>query len=189
MNILEERILQDGILKDGNILIVDSFLNHQIDIKILEAMAGKVKDKFKEDKITKVLTIESSGIAIGTIVAQTLGVPLVFAKKNMARNLDDEIYETSVASYTYKNNYPVAVAKKLISKDDNVLIVDDFLAEGNACYGLIDIVNQAGANVAGISIAIEKGFQNGGRNLRADGYKLFSMAIIENFTDGQIIFR
>lgn len=189
MKLLEDKILKEGIVIEGNILKVDTFLNHQIDVELLEAMAEDAKEHFKNYEINKILTIEASGIAIGTVFAQAFKTPLVFAKKNSARNLDEDRYTSIVKSYTYKNDYEVAVAKKLITPEDKILIIDDFLAEGNAIYGLIDIVEQAGAEVVGINIAIEKGFQNGGKNLRADGYKLYSQSIIENFEDGQVIFR
>lgn len=189
MKLLEEKILEDGKVVDGNILRVDTFLNHQIDTNLLYAMAEDAKEHFKDDKITKILTIEASGIAIAAIFSYVFQIPFVFAKKNEAANLETDKYTSMVKSYTYKNEYPIAVAKKLIDEDDRILIVDDFLAEGNAVYGLIDIVEQGGAEVAGINIAVEKGFQNGGRNLRADGYKLYSQSIIERFEDGQIIFR
>lgn len=190
MKILEDKILKEGtIITEGNILRVDTFLNHQVDVELLEAMAEDAKEYFKNDEINKILTVEASGIAIATVFAQVFQVPLVFAKKNRAQNLEEEKYVSTVKSYTYKNEYDIAVAKKLIDEGDKVLIVDDFLAEGNAVYGLIDIVEQAGAEVVGIDIAVEKGFQNGGQNLRADGYKLYSQSIIEKFEDGQIIFR
>lgn len=189
MKLLEEKILNEGIIVDGSILRVDTFLKHQVDVNLLKAMAEDAKEYFRNEEINKILTVEASGIAIATVFAQEFNVPLVFAKKSKAGNLGDEKYTTSVKSYTYKNEYEIAVAKKLIGNEDNVLIVDDFLAEGNAVYGLIDIVEKAEGNVSGICIAIEKGFQNGGRNLRADGYKLYSQSIIEKFEDGQIIFR
>ena len=189
MKLLEDKILKEGQICEGNILRVDTFLNHQIDIDLLEKMAEDAKEYFEDTEINKILTIEASGIAIGAIFAQVFKVPLIFAKKNKAKNLDPNNYVSIVQSYTYKTEYPVSVAKKLLNEDDKILLVDDFLAEGNAIYGLIDIVEQAGGFVAGINVAVEKGFQNGGRNLRADGYKLYSQSIIENFEDGQVIFR
>lgn len=189
MKLLEERILKEGTILDGNILRVDTFLNHQVDVQLLNAMAEDAKEYFKNVEINKILTVEASGIAIATVFAQIFEVPLVFAKKSQAGNLQKDKYATIVKSYTYKNEYEIAVAKKLLNEEDKVLIIDDFLAEGNAVYGLINIVEQAGGEVGGICIAVEKGFQNGGRNLRADGYKLYSQSIIEKFEDGQIIFR
>lgn len=189
MKKLEEKILEKGKVTDDNILLVDTFLNHQVDTNLLYEMAEDAKEHFKDEDITKILTIEASGIAIAAIFSYVFKVPFVFAKKNKAKNLPGEKYTTTVKSFTYKNEYPIAVAKKLIDEDDKILIVDDFLAQGNAAYGLIDIVEQAGAEVVGINIAIEKGFQNGGRNLRADGYKLYSQSIIERFEDGEVVFR
>lgn len=188
MKDLKDRIKIDGKI-DGDKVLVGSFLNHQIDIDLISDMAKNTYNHFKEEKITKVLTIESSGIAIGTMVAKEFGVPLVFAKKNKASTLPPNAYVTEVASFTYQNTYPVYVSSDLINKDDRILIVDDFLAQGNAVYGLIDIINQADASLVGINIAIEKGFQNGGRNLRADGYNVYSLAIIDGYEDGEIIFR
>ena len=189
LKLLEDKILQEGAILDGNILQVDSFLNHQVDVNLLMAMAEDAKEYFNNVEINKILTVEASGIAIGTVFAQVFDVPLIFAKKNQAENLDGEKYISRVKSYTYKTEYDIAISKKLLNEDDKILIVDDFLAEGNAVYGLINIIEQAGAEVVGIDIAVEKGFQNGGRNLRADGYKLYSQSIIEKFEDGQIIFR
>ena len=189
MKYLDEKILKDGKVLNGNIIVVDSFLNHQVDVEVLEAMALDAKEYFKDTEINKILTIESSGIAIAAIFARVFKVPFVFAKKSSSRNLDKDKYVTMVKSFTYKTEYPVAVAKRFLNEGDKVLIVDDFLAEGNAAYGLIDLCKQAGADVAGINIAIEKAFQNGGKNLRADGYKLYSQSIIDRFEDGQVIFR
>lgn len=189
MKFLDEKILEDGKIVDGNIVMVDSFLNHQVDVGVLEKMAEDSKEYFKDTEINKILTIESSGIAMAAIFARVFDVPFVFAKKTSSLNLDPDKYVTMVKSYTYKNEYPVAVSKRFLNEGDKVLIVDDFLAEGNAAYGLIDLCHQAGAEVAGINIAIEKAFQNGGKNLRADGYKLYSQSIIDRFEDGQIIFR
>lgn len=189
MKILEDRIRKDGEIGDGNILKVDSFLNHQIDVNLLKLMAEDTKEHFQNTEITKILTIEASGIALATVFSEEFGVPFVFAKKNSSRNLPEDVYQVNVKSYTYNSEYPVSVGKKYLNENDKILIVDDFLAEGNAVYGLIDLVEQAGGEVAGIVVAVEKGFQNGGRNLRADGYKLYSLSIIEKFEDGEIIFR
>lgn len=189
MNILEERIIKDGVVKPNNILKVDSFLNHQIDPNLLSELAKTLKEYFADKGITKVLTIEASGIALGIMVAQQFDVPLLFAKKAKSANLDSDLYSSTVKSYTYNREYSMIASKKFINSDDTVLIVDDFLAEGNAAYGLIDIAHQAGAKVAGIGIAIEKGFQDGGKRLRADGYDLLSLSIVEEFDGDKIVFR
>lgn len=189
MKLLEERILKDGKIIDNHIVKVDTFLNHQVDVSLFLEMAKEAKEYFKDSEINKILTIEASGIAIAAIFAQVFEVPMVFAKKSKSLNLDKDKYTTMVKSYTYQTEYPVAVAKKFINEDDKVLIVDDFLAQGNATYGLIDLCQQAGAEVVGIDIAIEKGFQEGGKNLRNDGYNLHSQAIIEKFEDDKVIFR
>ncbi len=186
---LENRILTEGKVLEGNILKVNTFLNHQVDIKLLEAMAEDSFEYFKEDEITKILSIEASGIAIGTIFAQKFDVPLVFAKTRKSRNTDPDSYEVEVKSFTKKTVNNIYVSRKVIDSNDKILIVDDFLAEGNAVYGLLDIIEQAGAEIVGINIAIEKGFQNGGKNLRADGYKLYSQAIIEKFEDGEVVLK
>ncbi|MDO5027983.1 MAG: xanthine phosphoribosyltransferase [Bacillota bacterium] len=189
MKFLDEKILEDGQVVQGNIVKVDSFLNHQVDVGVLKRMAEDSKEYFKDTEINKILTIESSGISIAAVFAMVYNVPFVFAKKSSSLNLDKDKYVTMVKSFTYKTEYPVAVSKRFLDENDKVLIVDDFLAEGNAAYGLIDLCRQAGAEVVGINIAIEKAFQNGGKNLRADGYKLYSQSIIDRFEDGQIIFR
>lgn len=191
MNFVEERILRDGTVKPGNVLKVDSFLNHQIDVALLDEMAREWKRRFADAKITKVLTIEASGIAIACAVARGFGVPVVFAKKAKTVNLDGEMYVAEVESFTHKKTNKVIVAKKFLSADDRVLIVDDFLANGCALQGLISIVDSAGAEVAGCGIAIEKGFQEGGYRIRNLGFRLESLAIIESMDDetGEIIFR
>ena len=189
MKLLEERILKDGKIIDNHIVKVDTFLNHQVDVSLILEMAKEAKEYFKDCEINKILTIEASGISIAAIFAQVFEVPMVFAKKSKSLNLDKDKYTTMVKSYTYQTEYPVAVAKKFLNEDDKVLIVDDFLAQGNATYGLIDLCQQAGAEVVGIDIAIEKGFQEGGKNLRNDGYNLHSQAIIEKFEDDKVIFR
>lgn len=189
MNVLEERILCDGVVRPNNILKVDSFLNHQIDPMLIGQLAVELKEYFKDNDITKVLTIEASGIALGILVAQQFNVPLLFAKKAKSANVDADLYTSKVKSYTYNKDYSMIVSKKYIHEEDTVLIVDDFLAEGNAAYGLIDIAKQAGAKIAGIGIAIEKGFQEGGKRLREDGYDLKSLSIIESLEDNKILFR
>ncbi|MCR4790566.1 MAG: xanthine phosphoribosyltransferase [Treponemataceae bacterium] len=190
MELLEERIKSDGEVLPGNILKVNNFLNHQIDTELLDKMAAEFIRLFNDCGVTKVMTIESSGIAIAYPVAQQLKVPLIFAKKHLTKNVNDDVYVTKVWSFTHKANYDVVVAKKFFNPNDKVLIVDDFLANGSAANGLIDLVEQSGAKVAGICIAIEKGFQDGGKILREKGYKVESLAIIENMTDdGKINFR
>ena len=191
MNFLEERILKDGVVKPGNVLKVDSFLNHQMDIALMDQMGEEFRRRFADKKVTKVLTIESSGIAIACSVAREFGVPVVFAKKSKSINLDGDMYVAQVESFTHKNVNNVIVAKKFLSADDHVLIIDDFLANGCALQGLISITESAGATVAGLGIAIEKGFQIGGRVIRNLGYDLESLAIIESMDadTGTVVFR
>ena len=191
MNCLEERIIKDGIVKEGNILKVDSFLNHQLDVDLFDQMGKEWAKRFEGIEINKILTIEASGIGIACVVARHFGVPVVFAKKSKSVNLDGEMYTAEVESFTHKNKNLVIVSKKFLSKDDKVLIIDDFLANGCALQGLISIINQAGASVSGIGIAIEKGFQNGGQIIRNMGYKLESLAIVDSMdaSTGEIKFR
>lgn len=191
MRLLEERILKDGIVKSGNVLKVDSFLNHQMDVSLLDALAQEFKLRFADKPITKVLTIESSGIAIAYPVAREFGVPMVFAKKRKSVNLDGETYTAEVDSFTQGVTNTVIVSKKFLSPEDHVLIVDDFLANGSAIQGLVAIVETAGAAVEGLGIVIEKGFQDGGHRLRNLGYHLESLAIIETMDPktGTITFR
>ena len=191
MNFLEEKILQDGVVKPGNVLKVDSFLNHQIDMALVDEIAREFKRRFTGRPITKVLTIETSGIAIACAVAREFGVPMVFAKKSKSVNLDGEMYVAEIESYTHKKTNLVVVAKKYLSSDDHVLIVDDFLANGCALQGLISIVDSADATVEGLGIAIEKGFQEGGYRIRNLGYHLESIAIVESMDaeTGKITFR
>ena len=179
MNFLEERIAKDGIIKEGNVLKVDNFLNHQMDVKLLDQLGQEFYRRFSGKQITKVLTIEASGIAIAYAVARCFGVPMVFAKKAKSVNIDGDVYSAEVESFTHKNKNQVIVAKKFLSADDRLLIVDDFLANGCALQGLLSITESAGATVEGIGIAIEKGFQNGGKNIRDRGYHLESIAIVE----------
>ena len=180
MNFLEERIQKDGIVKPGNVLKVDSFLNHQMDVTLLDEIGREFKRRFAGETITKVLTIESSGIAIAVPVAREFGVPLVFAKKSKSINLEGEMYVAEVESFTHKNTNRVIVAKKFLNSDDRVLIIDDFLANGCALQGLISIVDSADAEVVGCGIAIEKGFQEGGQRIRNLGYRLESLAIVSS---------
>lgn len=191
MNFLEERILKDGVVKQGNVLKVDSFLNHQMDVGLLDEVGREFHRRFADRPITKILTIEASGIAIAYATAQAFGVPLVFAKKSKSINLDGEMYTAEVESFTHKNKNQIIVSKKFLTPDDRVLIVDDFLANGCALMGLISIVQAAGATVEGLGIAIEKGFQNGGRIIRNLGYRLESLAIVDAMDDatGAITFR
>ncbi|MBR5617664.1 MAG: xanthine phosphoribosyltransferase [Oscillospiraceae bacterium] len=191
MNIVEKRILRDGIVKAGNVLKVDSFLNHQIDVALLDEIAKELKRRFGDAPVTKVLTIESSGIAIACAVAREYGAPVVFAKKAKTVNLDGEMYVAEVESFTHKKTNKVIVAKKFLSENDRVLIVDDFLANGCALQGLISIVDSAGAEVTGCGIVIEKGFQEGGHRIRNLGFRLESLAIIESMNDetGEVVFR
>lgn len=179
MKLLEDRILKDGKIFEGNVLKVDSFLNHQLDIKLLSAIGEELNNKYSDCDITKVLTIEASGIGVGCMVAQFFNCPLVFAKKTKTINIKGDVYSSKVESFTHRCTYDIIVSKDFLSPDDNVLIVDDFLAKGNALNGLIDIVNQSGAHLAGCGIAIEKAFQGGGDKLRKQGIRVESMAIIE----------
>ena len=191
MNFLEERIVKDGIIKEGNVLKVDSFLNHQMDVGLMDMMGEEFHRRFSDRPITKVLTIEASGIAIACSVARCFGVPMVFAKKSKSINIDGEMYVAEVESFTHKNVNKVIVAKKFITPDDHVLIIDDFLANGCALQGLISIVESAGATVEGLGIAIEKGFQIGGKVIRNLGYRLESLAIVDSMdpASGKIEFR
>lgn len=191
MNFLEEKILKDGIVKKGNVLKVDSFINHQMDIDLFNEMGREWKKRFEGKNINKILTIEASGIGIACIVAQHFGVPVVFAKKSKSINLEGEMYTAEVESFTHKNKNQVIVAKKFLSEEDHVLIIDDFLANGCALQGLISIVQAAGATVEGIGIAVEKGFQVGGQIIRNFGFQLESLAIVESMNDetGEVVFR
>ena len=189
MELLEKRILADGTVRPGHILKVDSFLNHQIDANLVREMALEYKRLFGALPITKILTIEASGIAIAAIAALEFGVPMVFAKKTESKNLDGEVYTSKVHSYTKGREYDIMVAKRFLSPGDKVLILDDFLAVGKALNGLLEIVAQAGAECIGIGVAIEKGFQGGGDRLREAGYNLHSLAIIQEMGDDFITFR
>ena len=191
MNFLEERIAKDGIVKEGNILKVDSFLNHQMDIDLFNQMGEEFKRRFEGKPINKILTIEASGIGIASIVANHFHVPVVFAKKSQSLNIDGDVYAAEVESFTHKRKNQVIVSKKFLSPEDHVLIIDDFLANGCALQGLLSIVAQAGGTVEGIGIAVEKGFQQGGRIIRNLGYQLESLAIVESMDaeHGTIQFR
>ena len=191
MNFLEERIQRDGIVKEGNVLKVDSFLNHQMDVTLFRQMGEEWKRRFSDVTITKILTIEASGIGIACVASEYFNVPVVFAKKSKSINIEGDMYIAQVESFTHKNINQVIVSKKFLNSDDHVLIIDDFLANGCALQGLISIVSQAGASVAGIGIAVEKGFQSGGQIIRNLGYRLESLAIVDGMdaATGQITFR
>lgn len=191
MNFLEKRIVEDGVVKEGNILKVDSFLNHQMDISLFDEMGEEYKRRFAGKQINKILTIEASGIGIACIVAKHFGVPVVFAKKSKSVNIDGEMYVAEVESFTHKCKNQVIVSKKFLTEEDHVLIIDDFLANGCALQGLISIVQEAGGTVEGIGIAIEKGFQSGGKIIRNLGYQLESLAIIDGMdaSTGDVFFR
>ena len=191
MKLLEDMIREKGIVKPGNVLKVDSFLNHQMDIKLFNEMGKEFKRIFKDKPINKMLTIEASGIGIACVAAQYFDVPVVFAKKAQSINIDGDVYSTQITSFTHKREYQVIVSRKYLSPEDHVLIIDDFLANGCALQGLIDIVDTAGATVEGIGIAVEKGFQDGGTLIRSRKYNLHSLAIVEsmNAETGEIVFR
>jgi len=191
MNFLEERIARDGVVKEGNVLKVDSFLNHQMDIALFDQMGAEFKRRFRDKSITKILTIEASGIGIAAVAAMHFKVPVVFAKKAKSINLDGDMYTAEVESFTHKNKNTVIVSKKYLLPEDRVLIIDDFLANGCALQGLIQIVQASGATVEGIGIAVEKGFQQGGRMIRNLGYQLESLAIVEamDAESGTVTFR
>ena len=191
MQLLEDRIIKNGKVFPGNVLKVDSFLNHQIDVNLLDEMGKEVKKLFNDSNITKVLTIEASGIGVGCMVARHFNCPLLFAKKSKTLNIKGDVYTSKVESFTHQCTYDIILSKDFLNETDTVLIVDDFLAKGNALLGLIDIVNQAGATLAGCSIAIEKGYQGGGDQLREKGIRVESMAIVDEMDDntGKIVFR
>ena len=191
MKLLEERIRKDGTVKAGNVLKVDSFLNHQMDIDLFNEMGKEWARLFADRKITKILTVEASGIGIACVAAQHFHVPVVFAKKSQSVNIDGEVYSTKIKSFTHKRVYDVIVSKKFLHPEDHILIIDDFLANGCALEGLIDIVNKAGASVEGVGIAVEKGFQKGGDLIRSKGIRVESLAIVESMDDktGEITFR
>ena len=191
MELLEERIRRDGVVKSEGVLKVDGFLNHQMDINLFNEMGKELKRLFADAPISKILTIEASGIGIAAVVAQHFDVPVVFAKKSQSINLDGDVYSTKIQSFTHQRIYDVIVSKKFLNADDHVLLIDDFLANGCALNGLIDLVEEAGATVEGIGIAVEKGFQPGGDDLRRRGYHLESLAIVQSMNPetGEIEFR
>lgn len=189
MQLLKERILKDGVVKPGNVLKVDSFLNHQMDIDLINEIGKEFRRRFPSDKITKILTIEASGIGIACIAAQYFHVPVVFAKKAQSINIDGEVYHSKVESFTHKRVYDVILSKKFLSPDDHVLIIDDFLANGCAMLGLLELVREAGAGIEGAGVVIEKGFQEGGKKIRGQGIRLESLAIIDSMTDDSLTFQ
>ena len=191
MELLEERIRRDSVVKSEGVLKVDGFLNHQMDINLFNEMGKELKRLFVDAPINKILTIEASGIGIAAVVAQHFNVPVVFAKKSQSINLDGDVYSTKIQSFTHQRIYDVIVSKKFLNADDHVLLIDDFLANGCALNGLIDLVEDAGATVEGIGIAVEKGFQPGGDDLRSRGYHLESLAIVQSMNPetGEIEFR
>ena len=191
MKLLEERIREDGVVKEGNVLKVDSFLNHQMDIELFNEMGKEWARLFADRPVTKILTVEASGIGIACVAAQHFHVPVVFAKKTQSLNIDGEVYSTKIQSFTHKKIYDVIVSKKFIKPEDHILIIDDFLANGCALEGLLQIVEDAGATVEGIGIAVEKGFQKGGHLIREKGVRVASLAIVESMdaATGEIVFR
>ena len=189
MKALEEKILKEGQVRPGHILKVDSFLNHQMDIAFINEIGKEFKRIFGDREVTKILTVEASGIGIACITAQYFGVPVVFAKKAQSLNLDGSLYTTKVQSYTHGRVYDVILAKKFLTAEDHVLVIDDFLANGCAVNGLLEIIEQAGASLEGVGIVIEKGFQDGGKDLRARGIDVKSLAIVKGMTDSEIEFE
>ena len=191
MKLLEERIREDGVVKEGNVFKVDSFLNHQMDIELFNEMGKEWARLFADRPVTKILTVEASGIGIACVAAQHFHVPVVFAKKTQSLNIDGEVYSTKIQSFTHKKIYDVIVSKKFIKPEDHILIIDDFLANGCALEGLLQIVEDAGATVEGIGIAVEKGFQKGGDLIREKGVRVESLAIVESMdaATGEIVFR
>lgn len=191
MQILEDRIRKDGIVKEGNVLKVDRFLNHQMDVKLFTEIGKELKRRFSDCEVNKILTIEASGIGIACVVAQEFGCPVVFAKKNKTKNIAGEVYTSKVESFTHGRVYDIIVSKEFLGPEDKVLLIDDFLANGKALEGLIDLVRASGAELVGAAVAIEKGFQRGGDVIRAMGVRLESLAIVESMDEktGEIVFR
>lgn len=189
MELLKQRILKDGKVRKGNVLKVDSFINHQMDIELLCEIGKEFKKIFNDENITKILTIEASGIGIACITAQYFHKPVIFAKKSQSKNIDGEVYSQKVESFTHGRIYDVIVSKEFLSPDDRVLLIDDFLANGSALLGLYNLVKDAGAEVVGAGIVIEKGFQPGGKMLRDMGLRIESLAIVDSMTDDSLTFR
>ena len=189
MELLKERIRKDGVVKEGNVLKVDRFLNHQMDVKLFREIGKELKKRFEGENINKILTIEASGIGIACIAAEIFDVPVVFAKKTQTKNIAGDVYTTKVESYTHGRVYDIIVSKEFLGKGDKVLLIDDFLANGCALLGLIDIVKKSGATLEGAGIVIEKGFQHGGQEIRDMGIRLESLAIVDSMTDDSLTFR
>ena len=191
MQILKERIRKDGIIKSGDVLKVDRFLNHQMDVELFTEIGRELKKRFSDCEVNKILTIEASGIGIACIVAQSFGCPVVFAKKNKTKNIAGEVYTSKVESFTHGRVYDIIVSREFLGPEDKVLLIDDFLANGKALEGLIDLVNESGAELVGAGIVIEKGFQRGGDAIRSKGVRLESLAIVESMDEktGEIVFR
>ena len=189
MKLLQDRIVKEGKVLPGNIIKVDGFLNHRVDTELLRAMADEFYQYFGDKKPTLIMTVEASGIAVATVCAERFGVPLLFAKKAKSDNIEGGLYKSEIFSYTYKKTVNLIVSSEWISANDRVLVIDDFLANGEALRGVIDIVHQAGAELVGVGVAVEKGFQSGGQKLRDAGYDLKSLAIIESADENGIIFR
>ena len=191
MNFLEERILKDGIVKEGNVLKVDSFLNHQMDVKLFQEIGKEFKRRFADEEITKILTIEASGIGIACVAAEVFDVPVVFAKKTQTKNIAGDVYTTKVESFTHGRVYDIIVSKEFLGKGDKVLLIDDFLANGKALEGLAELVTKSGAELVGAGVVIEKGFQVGGDIIRSKGIHLESLAIVESMDEktGEVVFR
>lgn len=188
MKLLEDRIRKDGVVREGNILKVDSFINHQIDVLFIRQLAKEIKRLYAGEEITKILTIEASGIGIACIVAEEFGVPVVFAKKNKTVNIANDVYTTKVESFTHKNVYDIIVSKDFLNKEDKILIIDDFLAKGSALKGLIELIRFAGAEIVGAGIIIEKAYQEGGGLIRDMGVRVESLARIKSMDGGSIEF-
>lgn len=189
MQLLQERIRKEGKVLPGNIIKIDGFLNHQVDIVLMQEIAREFKRLFPDERINKILTVEASGIALAAITALEFGVPMVFAKKAKSDNIEGGLYQSDIFSYTYKKTVKLLMSRQWLTSDDTVLIVDDFLANGEALRGLLEIVTQSGATLAGVGVAVEKGFQPGGERLRTQGYNVHSLAIIEEATEQGIRFR
>lgn len=189
MQLLKDRILKDGKVFPGNVLKVDCFLNHQIDTKLLKEIGNEFYRRFKDEGVTKILTIEASGIGIACFTGEVFDVPVLFAKKNQTKNIASDVYTSKVESYTHSRIYDIIVSKEFLNKNDKVLIIDDFLAQGSALNGLIELVKNSGAEIAGAGIVIEKAFQNGGKIIRSQGVRVESLARIESMTDdGKLVF-
>ena len=189
MKLLKDAILERGRVKDGDVLKVDAFLNHQMDVELINEIGREFHRLYKDQGVNKILTIEASGIGIACIAAQHFGVPVVFAKKTQSRNIDGEVYTSKVTSFTHQKKYDVIVSKNFLNENDRVLLIDDFLAKGSALLGLIELVRQSGATIVGAGICIEKGFDTGGKLVRGEGIHVESLAIIKEFKDGKIVFE